>query len=131
MAVLPRPPRTRTLLVAIGVLLLLVAVILLARLYTTLLWFREVGKTRVFWGVLGARVLLFLVAAAVSGAFAAANLLRAQRLARRSRQQDDEWPEPTGRVGVVARQLRPLSVGVVVVLAVGTGLHAAGRWQAL
>ncbi len=131
MAVLPRPPRTRTLVVAVGVLLLLWAVIAVTHLYTDLLWFREVGKARVFWGVLGARLLLCVVAATVTGAFVAANLLRARRQARRSRQQGDEWPEPTGRVGVVARQMRPLSVGVVVVLALGSGLHAAGRWQAL
>src|SRR6266540_1553536 len=129
MAVLPRPPRTRTLVVAAGVLVLLWAIIRVAHLYTDLLWFREVGKTQVFWGVLTARLVLALVAATATGAFVAANLWRAERLARRSQQQGAEWPEPTGRPGVLARQLRPLSAGVVVILALGSGLHAAGRWQ--
>jgi uncharacterized protein len=131
MAVVPRPPRTLILVVAVGGLVLLWVIVTAARLYTDLLWFREVGKTRVFWGMLGARLLLGLVAATVTGAFVAANLWRAERVARSRRRQGGEWPEPTGRVGVVARQLRPLSVGVVVVLALGSGLHAAGRWQAL
>src|SRR5216117_1926729 len=87
MAVLPRLPRTRTLVVAVGILV---------RLYTDLLWFREVGKARVFWGVIGARLVLTVVAAAATGAFVAANLWRAERLARRSRQRGSEWPEPTG-----------------------------------
>src|SRR6266508_158437 len=129
MSVLPRPPRTRTLVVAAGVLVLLWAIIRVAHLYTDLLWFREVGKTQVFWGVLTARLVLALVAATATGAFVAANLWRAERLARRSQQQGAEWPEPTGRPGVLARQLRPLSAGVVVILALGSGLHAAGRWQ--
>jgi uncharacterized protein len=128
-AVLSRPPRTRTLVVAVAALVLLWAIIALARLYTDLLWFREVDKTRVFWGVLAARLVLTVVAGAVTGAFVAANLWHAQRLARRSQQQGGEWPAPTGQAGVLARYLRPLSAGVVVVLALGSGLHAGGHWQ--
>src|SRR5437773_4281587 len=131
MAVLPRLPRTRTLVVVVGIPVPLWAVIVLARLYTDLLWFREVGKARVFWGVIGARLVLTAVAAAATGAFVAANLWRAERLARRSRQRGTEWPEPTGRAGLLAQHLLPLSVGAVAVLALGSGLHAASHWQTL
>src|SRR6266540_1031347 len=130
MAVLRRPPGARTLAVAVGALVVLWALGGLARLYTDLLWYREVGKTRVFWGVLDARVVLVLVAAAGTGAFVAANLWRAERLARRSKQQGVEWLGPSdGWPGLLARHLRPLARGVVVVLALGAGLHAAGHWQ--
>jgi hypothetical protein len=39
---------------------LVLLLFILARLYTHLhlLWFREVGKTQVFWGILGGRPLL-------------------------------------------------------------------------
>ena len=131
-ALLRRPPRARTLVVAVSALGFLWALGGLARLYTDLLWYREVGKTRVFWGVLDARVVLVLVAAAGTGAFVAANLWRAERLARRSKQQGVEWLGPSdGWPGLLARNLRPLARGVVVVLALGAGLHAADHWQAV
>src|SRR6266540_396593 len=130
MAVLRRPPGARTLAVAVGALVVLCALSGLARLYTGLLWYRQLAETRVLWGVLDARVVLVLVAAAGTGAFVAANLWRAERLARRSKQQGVEWLGPSdGWPGLLARHLRPLARGVVVVLALGAGLHAAGHWQ--
>jgi len=132
MAAFGRLPRTRALVVAGGALVLLWALGTLARLYTDLLWFREVGKTSVFWGVLGPRVVLVLVAGAGTGAFAAANLWVAERLARRIRQQDAGWSQPADRWHVLlAPHLRRLEVAVVAVLALGAALHAAGRWQTL
>jgi uncharacterized membrane protein (UPF0182 family) len=126
-------PRTRILLVAAGVLVLVWAVGGLARLCTDLLWFGEVGKTRVFWGVLEARVALALLAGAGTGAFAAANLWVAERRVRRVRPPGDTgWPDPPDRwQSMLAPHLRRVEVGGVAVLALGAGLHAAGRWQAL
>ncbi len=132
MAVLGRLPRTRTMMVAGAVLVLPWVLGGVAVLYTDLLWFREVGKTPVFWGVLEARVVLALVAGVGTGAFAAANLWVAERLAPRIRRQGPEPPDPPGRwQGTLVPYLRLLEVGVVAVLALGAALHAAGRWQTL
>ena len=130
MAVFRGPPRTRTLVVAGGLLVLVWALAGLARLYTELLWFGEVGKTRVFWGVLEARVVVGLVAGVGTGAFVAANLWAVEWLARRSRQQGTGWPDPPDRwQAMFAPHLRRLEAAVVALLALGAGLHAAGRWQ--
>ena len=60
-AVVHRPPRRWPLVVA-GILLVLVwGASRFARFFVDLLWFREVGKTQVFWGVLGAEVGLGLL----------------------------------------------------------------------
>ena len=60
-AAVHRPVR-RWPLVAAGILLVLVwAAGGLARFFLDLWWFREVGKTQVFWGVLGAEVGLGLL----------------------------------------------------------------------
>jgi uncharacterized protein len=127
MVVFRGPPRTRTLVVAGGLLVLVWALAGLARLYTELLWFGEVGKIRVFWGVLEARVVLALVAGVGTGALVAANLWAVERLARRH---GAGWPEPPDRwQSLLAPHLRRLEVGAVAVLALGVGLHAAGRWQ--
>ncbi|HYT26981.1 MAG TPA: UPF0182 family protein, partial [Actinomycetota bacterium] len=69
MAVLRRPPRTRTLVVAASLLVLVWLLFALAGLYTDLLWFQEVGKAQVFWRILGARFALALVAGAGTGLF--------------------------------------------------------------
>ncbi len=132
MAVFRRPPRPRTLVVAGCLVVLVWALVGLARLSTELLWFREVGKTQVFWGVLGARVVLALLAGVGTGAFVAANLWVAERAARQARRQDAGWPEAADRwQAVLAPHRRRLEAGVVAVLALGVGLHEAGRWQAL
>jgi len=51
-------------------------------------WFREVGKTRVFWGVLGARALLAVGAGVGTGAFLVANLWVVARAAEHARLRD-------------------------------------------
>ena len=129
MAALGRLPRTRILVLAGAVLGFVWVLGGLAAGYTELLWYREVGKTRVFWGVLEARVVLALVAGVGTGALVAANLWVTERLARRH---GAGWPEPPDRwQSLLAPQLRRLEVGAVAVLALGAGLHAAGRWQNL
>jgi uncharacterized membrane protein (UPF0182 family) len=127
MAALGRLPRTRILVVAGAVLGFVWVLGGLAAGYTELLWYREVGKTRVFWGVLEARVVLALVAGVGTGALLAANLWVTERLARRH---GAGWPDPPDRwQSLLAPHLRRLEVGAVAVLALGVGLHAAGRWQ--
>src|SRR5919197_5317882 len=87
-AVLRRPPRARTLVVAAGCILLVWLLFTVARLYTDLLWFREVGKTQVFWRVLGARTLLAVGAGVGTGAFLVANLRVVARAAGRVRRRE-------------------------------------------
>src|SRR6266545_3823853 len=129
MAALGRLPRTRILVVAGAVLGFVWVLGGLAAGYTELLWYREVGKTRVFWGVLEARVVLALVAGVGTGALVAANLWVTERLARRH---GAGWPEAPDRwQSLLAPHLRRLEVGAVAVLALGAGLHAAGRWQTM
>jgi uncharacterized protein len=141
MAVFRRPPRLRTLVAAGAILVAVWALAGLARLYTELLWFREVGKTQVFWGVLEARVALGLVAGVGTGSFVAANLWVAERLGRRGGQARgalsggpyrSRWQQAlASRVRRLAPHRRLLEAGLVAVCALGAGLHAAGRWQTL
>jgi uncharacterized membrane protein (UPF0182 family) len=53
----------------------------LARFYLDLLWFGEVGKTQVFWGVLGAEVGLGLLTGLGTAVIVGGNLWVAQRIA--------------------------------------------------
>jgi len=132
-----RWPRTRTLVVAAGLLVLVWLVSSLARLYTDLLWFHEVGKTRVFWGVLGARLVLALVAGAGTGVFLAVNLRFAALATRRARWRDaaadgeavpldlDRWQR------LLAPHLQRIQAALVAVLVLSVALHYGGMWQTL
>src|ERR671931_2846763 len=115
-AVLRRPPRARTLVVAASCVVLVWLLFTLARLYTDLLWFREVGKTQVFWGVLGARALLALGAGVGTSAFLAANLWVVEWAARRARWSkadfDSEAVAPDQWQALLAPRLRQLEAGL-------------------
>src|SRR6266496_2898767 len=131
-AVLRRPPRARTVVVAAGCVLLVWLLFSLAGLYTDLLWFREVGKTRVFWGVLGARGLLAVGAGVGTGAFLVANLrVAARRARRRDAAVDSEAVAPDRWQALLAPRLRELEAVLVAVLVLGVALHAGGKWQTL
>src|SRR5919197_4223373 len=131
-AVLRRPPRARTLVVAAGCILLVWLLFTVARLYTDLLWFREVGKTQVFWRVLGARTLLAVGAGVGTGAFLVANLRVVARAARRREAAVDTQPvAPDKWQALLAPRLRELEAAVVAVVGLGVALHAGGKWQTL
>jgi uncharacterized membrane protein (UPF0182 family) len=130
-AVLRRPPRARTLVVAAGCVVLVWLLFTLAHLYTDLLWFREVGKTRVFWGVLGARVLFAVSAGVGTGAFLVANLRLVAWAARRQAAVDREAAAPDRWQALLAPRLRELEAMVVAVVVLGVALHAGGKWQTL
>ena len=81
MAAVRRPPRWWPLVVA-GILVVLVWVASgLARFSLDLLWFGEVGKTQVFWEVLGAEIGLGLVTGLGTALIVGGNLWIAQRIA--------------------------------------------------
>ena len=80
-----RPPR-RWPLVAGGILVVLVWLAIgLARFWLDLLWFREVGKTQVFWGVLGVEIGLGLLTGLGTALIVGGNLWVAQLIAVPSR----------------------------------------------
>src|SRR5919197_4415027 len=131
-AVLRRPPRARTLVVAAGCIVLVWLLFTVARLYTDLLWFREVGKTQVFWRVLGARTLLAVGAGVGTGAFLVATLRVGARAARRREAAVDTQPvAPDKWQALLAPRLRELEAAVVAVVVLGVALHAGGKWQTL
>src|SRR5215211_2126559 len=75
--------RGRIILVAAAIVLVvfLVSARTISGFYIDYLWHDSVGRGDVFWGVLGSKVFLFAVAAAVFITIAVVNLLIADRLA--------------------------------------------------
>jgi uncharacterized protein len=122
-----RPPRRWPLVVA-GILVVLVWTVSgLARFYLDLLWFREVGKTQVFWGVLGAKVGLGLVTGLGTAAIVGGNLWVAQRIAGPERQGPVAEAGAERLRGLLLPHARALRLGVVVGLLVG--LYGASQWR--
>jgi uncharacterized membrane protein (UPF0182 family) len=117
-------------------LLLLVAFILVlalagtaARFYTDLLWFQELQQTGVFWGVLGTRIVLGLVAGLVSAAVIGANLTIAERLAPRYRLVAVARGPGDQYRALVGPYLRPLRIGISIFLGLIIGLQSSGLWE--
>jgi uncharacterized protein len=128
-AVVHRPPRRWPLVVA-GILLVLVwASSGLARFFLNLLWFREVGKTQVFWGVLGAEVGLGLVTGLGTALIVGGNLRVAERLSVAAGRRPVEEPGVESLRGTLVPFLRWLRLGVVVLLGLLVGLYGASQWQ--
>jgi uncharacterized protein len=128
-AAVPRPVRRWPLVVA-GILLVLVwAAGGLARFFVDLLWFREVGKTQVFWGVLGAEVGLGLLTGLGIVVIVGGNLWMAQRIAVTSRPLVVEEPGVESVRGMLVPFLGWLRLGVVAVLGLLVGLHGASQWR--
>src|SRR4029453_6650129 len=128
-AVVPRPPRRWPLVVA-GILLVLVWVTSgLARFFLNLLWFREVGKTQVFWGVLGAEVSLGLGTGLGAGVIVGGNLWMAERLSVAAGLRPVEQPGVESLRGMLVPLLRWLRLGVITLLGLLVGLHGAGQWR--
>jgi uncharacterized membrane protein (UPF0182 family) len=128
-AAVHRPPRRWPLVVA-GLLLVLVwAASGLARFFLNLLWFREVGKTQVFWGVLGAEVGLGLLTGLGTAVIVGGNLWVAERLSVAAGRRPVEEPGVESVRGMLLPLLRWLRLGVVAVLGLLVGLYGAGQWQ--
>jgi uncharacterized membrane protein (UPF0182 family) len=128
-AVVHRPPRRWPLVVA-GILVVLVwAASDLARFFLDLLWFGEVGKTQVFWGVLGAEVGLGLLTGLGTALIVGGNLWMAQRIAVPSRLPPVEEPGTERLRLLLLPRLRALRLGVVVGLGLLVGLHGASQWR--
>ena len=115
-----------------GILVALVwAASALARFYLDLLWFREVGKTQVFWGVLGAEVGLGLLTGLGTAAVLGGNLWVAQRIATPDRLMLTAGPQTERLRVLLLPHLRSLRLGVVAMLGLLVGLYEAGHWRTL
>jgi uncharacterized membrane protein (UPF0182 family) len=128
-AAVHRPPRRWPLVVA-GVLVVLIWLASgLAGFWLNLLWFREVGKTQVFWGVLGVEIGLGLVTGLGTAVIVGGNLWMAERLsvAAGRRPVEESGAEQLRRALVPYR--RAFRIAVVVVLGLLVGLHGASQWR--
>jgi len=78
-----RPPRRWTLAVLLVAFLALAAVGSISRFYTDLLWFREIDKTSLFWGMLRTKFFIGLLAGLGTAVIVGVNLWVVERLAPR------------------------------------------------
>jgi hypothetical protein len=120
-----RPVRFATL--ALVALLFLAGPSLL-RFYTDWLWFGEVGYQHVFLTMLRTQGTLFTIAFAASALWLSLNVSAAIKTMGNLR------PVFTSRDGIelslpAGRQLRPIALGVCVLLALIVGMFVAGRWE--
>jgi uncharacterized membrane protein (UPF0182 family) len=101
----------------------------LARFWLDLLWFREVGKTQVFWGVLGVEIGLGLLTGLGTVLIVGGNLWMAQRMAVPSRPLvvGESAAEDLRRA--LVPYLRAFRIAVVAVLGLLVGLHGASQWR--
>jgi uncharacterized protein len=101
----------------------------LARFWLNLLWFREVGKTQVFWGVLGVEIGLGLLTGLGTVLIVGGNLWMAQRMAVPSRPLvvGESAAEDLRRA--LVPYLRAFRIAVVAVLGLLVGLHGASQWR--
>jgi uncharacterized protein len=128
-AAVHRPPRRWPLVVA-GVLVVLVWTAGgLARFYLDLLWFGEVGKTQVFWGVLGAEVGLGLLTGLGTAVIVGGNLWVAQRIAAPDRLLLAAGPKTERLRVLLLPRLGSLRLAVVAVLGLLVGFHGASHWR--
>jgi uncharacterized protein len=128
-AAVHRPPRRWPLLVAGIVLVLVWASSGLARFFLDLLWFREVGKTQVLWGVLGTEVGLGLLTGLGTALIVGGNLWVAERLSDAAGLRPVEEPGVESLRGMLLPLLRWLRLGAVVVFGLLVGLHGASQWR--
>ena len=101
----------------------------LARFWLDLLWFREVGKTQVFWGVLGVEIGLGLLTGLGTALIVGGNLWVAQRIAVPSRPLVVEESGAEHLRRALLPYLRVFRIAVVAALGLLVGLHGASQWR--
>jgi len=120
----------RAVLITLGALFLFVLVFgrAFARFYVNYLWHDALGREDVFWGVLGAKVTLFVIFFLLFTILASVNLFIADRAAP-STFPANVHPYVERFHAVFGKRLRLLRYGVAVVLGVLLALPAWSRWQ--
>ena len=124
-----RPPRRWTLAVLLLAFLALAAVGSVARFYTDLLWFREIDKTSLFWGMLRTKLFIGLRAGLGTAAIVGVNLWMVERLAPRYGLTVVARPQVERARAVLSPYLRPLRIGIAAFLGLVVGLQASGLWE--
>jgi uncharacterized protein len=100
-----------------------------SRFYTDLLWFREIDKTALFWGVLRTKAFIGLLAGLGTAAIVGVNLWMVERLAPRYGLTVVARPQVERARAVLSPYLRPLRIGIAAFLGLVVGLQASGLWQ--
>jgi uncharacterized membrane protein (UPF0182 family) len=124
-----RPPRRWTLAVLLLAFLALAAVGSVSRFYTDLLWFQEIEKTSLFWGMLRTKLFIGLLAGLGTAAIVGVNLWMVERLAPRYGLTVVARPQVERARAVLSPYLRPLRIGIAAFLGLVVGLQASGLWQ--
>jgi uncharacterized protein len=124
-----RPPRRWTLAVLLLAFLALAAVGSVSRFYTDLLWFREIDKTSLFWGMLRTKAFIGLLAGLGTAVIVGINLWMVERLAPRYGLTVVARPQVERARAVLSPYLRPLRIGIAAFLGLVVGLQASGLWQ--
>ncbi len=124
-----RPPRRWTLAVLLLAFLALAAVGSVSRFYTDLLWFREIDKDSLFWGMLRSKFLIGVLAGLGTAAIVGVNLWMVERLAPRYGLTVVARPQVERARAVLSPYLRPLRLGIAAFLGLVVGLQASGLWQ--
>ena len=124
-----RPPRRWTLAVLLVAFLALAAVGSVSRFYTDLLWFREIDKTSLFWGMLRTKAFIGLLAGLGTAAIVGVNLWMVERLAPRYGLTVVARPQVERARAVLSPYLRPLRIGIAAFLGLVVGLQASGLWE--
>jgi uncharacterized protein len=124
-----RPPRRWTLAVLLLAFLALAAVGSVSRFYTDLLWFHEIDKASLFWGMLRTKTIIGLLAGLGTAAIVGVNLWMVERLAPRYGLSVVARPQVERARAVLSPYLRPLRLGIAAFLGLVVGLQASGLWQ--
>jgi hypothetical protein len=124
-----RPPRRWTLAVLLLAFLALAAVGSVSRFYTDLLWFREIDKAGLFWGMLRTKTLIGLLAGLGTAVIIGVNLWMVERLAPRYGLTVVARPQVERARAVLSPYLRPLRLGIAAFLGLVVGLQASGLWE--
>ena len=128
----PRPPAGRRQKVLVPTLITLAALLFLGSIFTSVwtdrLWFKSVGYSDVFRSVLFARISLFVVMGLIFGLFVMVNLYIAYRT------RPDTVPlrrdDPAYRYRLALTPiLKPIGIGVFVVLTAFSGSVGASHWD--
>lgn len=131
MALRSRRRRLRGIVVAI-VVFLLFAGFALARFYTDVLWFQEVGLTSILWKSLSSQALLGAAGGLILALLVYLNLVLAARLAPpyRPRLEVAGKPDPMERYReVIAPYLKWIRLGVALFIGLLLGIGAGSGWQ--
>lgn len=120
--------RVALIVVAVLVVVLLLSARFLSGFYIDYLWHKSVGRGDVFWGVMGSKITLFVLFAAVFIAIAVLNLVIADRLAPMSFSANMH-PIVERFHDLFGRRLRIVRFAIAIFFGLLFALPATGEWR--